>query len=320
MREQRARFSRRPVTTIMNAKSRKSLIASGFILLILGIALLITALNYDFKSITKTVPSTESKTNAASEAISSVSDKASEVEKNVVETVDQAKDDLGITKLQQIYKTFTEVMTDIEQSIANLDNLFVVAVLLLLIFFSKAYVSFVPISVTFMLSGFIFPLPVAFLINYIGVAFILTHKYLNGLKKEENGIHKIMSHFPTIEKLVEGEMLGSDSGNPILLFILRLIPIIPVNPISQLYGYMEYPFFKYLLISLLGYSLKLIPFTTVGKGIHDPFRSSFFVVFSILFIISGLAMITLGFGLKQAQETDKEKRAELAKEEEEDLI
>ena len=324
----------------MKSDNAKSLIAVGLILIILGVALGFVAKGIDFDTITQSVssvaedvgeatggntkaeePTTQS---AAAEAVSGVVDSAStaaaETGEQAVDTINTVKDKTGITKAQKFYESFCDKMEKLEKSIANIDNLFLVAILILAVFLSKCFISFVPINVTCALSGFIFPIPVALLINALGISFILFYKYYKGGKKEKNSIHKIMTKFPTIEKLVEGNMFGSDQGNPLVLFVLRLIPVVPINPISQLYGFMKYPWAKYLAISLVGYSFKLVSFTVLGKGIHDPFHSGYFVFFAVILIIAGLAMIGLAVFLDRSKKEDQKERAELKHHLEEELI
>lgn len=83
------------------------------------------------------------------------------------------------------------------------------------------------------------------------------------------------------------------TGNPIILFALRLVPFVPANPVSSLFGNMQMDYRSFLTLSLLGYLVKVISFTAIGYNIADPFSSKFIVPFIALLYIAGFALIAV---------------------------
>ena len=81
-------------------------------------------------------------------------------------------------------------------------------------------------------------------------------------------------------QLVERNQVGS----AVVLFFLRLFPCIPINSVSQLYGTSDIGYWKYLIVSLLGFSYKLFSYTIIGRNVYDPMSASFLVPFILLFI------------------------------------
>lgn len=88
------------------------------------------------------------------------------------------------------------------------------------------------------------------------------------------------------------------TGNPIVLLALRLVPFVPANPISSLYGNMQMDYRSFLTISLIGYLIKVISFTAIGYNIADPFSSKFIVPLIILLYISGILVLGINSTLR----------------------
>ncbi|MBO7681573.1 MAG: TVP38/TMEM64 family protein, partial [Clostridia bacterium] len=105
------------------------------------------------------------------------------------------------------------------------------------------------------------------------------------------------------------------TGNPIILFAMRMIPFVPANPISSLFGNMQMDYRSFLGISLLGYLVKVISFTAIGYNIADPFSSKFIVPFIVLLYLSAVVLLILNRVLAFVNErrAENEKNAELEK-------
>lgn len=281
----------------MRKVSWKSLLLGGIITLILGFTLLYLHNSVDFSFIT-----------GPFERLTESQQQTSQESGGTIETVMEA---LGVNKVQAYYIRFQSFMEALEQRVTNLNNPFLVAIGILFFFALKSVINVVPISVTCLLSGLVFPLPVALLINFIGVTEIFLIKYFWGKKQKRNTIHRAMSRIPAIERIVEGEMFDAHHGNPLLLFALRLVPSIPLNPISQLYGYMEFNLLEYISLSLVGISFKLVAYTSIGYNIADPFSSAFIVPIIVVLLVSGFATAGLSIFLKVREYKAKKAKAKV---------
>ena len=76
-------------------------------------------------------------------------------------------------------------------------------------------------------------------------------------------------------------------------FFLRLFPCIPINSVSQLYGTSDIGYWKYLVVSLLGFSYKLFSYTIIGRNVYDPLSAKFMLPFVFLFLFSGFVLLGL---------------------------
>lgn len=194
-----------------------------------------------------------------------------------------------LTKAQKAYISFRNYMENIEKSIVYVDNKWIFFLLLTALFLSKSLVSVIPISITCLLSGLVFDFPIALAINVWGMLIIITIKYFWGKKITGGYALKIINRYPFIKSLINID----GKPNPWTLFIFRLVPSFPINPVSQLYGYMGYSFPKYILISMAGFSIKLISFTCIGCNVANPFSAAFIVPLIIILLVSGISMLVV---------------------------
>ncbi len=199
----------------------------------------------------------------------------------------------AIGKAQMYYIKFKLIVEKVENYIAQIPYKPLIVVALLLLFALKGFISITPISFTCFLSGVIFPFWGALIINLIGIAYIFSVKYYKGKKSEKNTIHKYITKWDRLGTLIEDSDKGNGTGNAGLLFVLRLAPSVPINPVSQLYGYMGFRYPWFLATSLAGYLIKLVTFTSVGSNIADPFSAKFIVPILLILYASGLAMAVL---------------------------
>lgn len=213
-----------------------------------------------------------------------------------------------LSNVEQKYIGFRQKMIDLESKVARYGNFGYKVLVIIFLFLLKGFLPLVPISATCLLSGAILPFPLAFFVNIVGLSGLMTIKYWLGKKLGGGNIEKILKRYPEILALLERD----GSGNPWLLFIFRLVPSFPVNPISQLYGSMGYEFNKYLLISLAGFLLKIVSFTVIGSNVYDPLSSAFIVPIIIILFISGISMLLVNLIISLTNKSESEQSKEKA--------
>ncbi len=273
---------------LKNKQANRFLNAIAIILILFSFALGFMGNVIDFKTITAPFETFVKNNQVAQQRENHVKDEV----KSGVET---AMDITGLSKAQQYYIKFQSYMEALENSIAEFDNYALIVVALLLLYAIKAVISFVPLAATCLVSGLVFPFPVALVINFIGVAIILTIKYFWGKHISEGNFAKLAKKSDAIWELIEDTEKGDGTGNPIILFLLRIVPSVPIGPVSQMYGKMGYNFWHYLFISLLGYSLKITSFTMIGYNAADPFSARFIVPLVVILFISGVGILGMNF-------------------------
>ena len=53
------------------------------------------------------------------------------------------------------------------------------------------------------------------------------------------------------------------------VFVMRLLPVFPIDFVSLFLGGSRYPFWRYLLLSVLGIAPRVVLFTLLGDTIYD---------------------------------------------------
>lgn len=187
------------------------------------------------------------------------------------------------------YNKYTDTLVNFDNWIqANGATWFSVAVILAN-YTLKAVIPWFPLSCICVAAGVLFKWYYATAINIAGLSILFTIKFFWGKRYGGGNAEKILSKYDRAHTFVDSSKLGST----LILFLLRLVPGMPVNSVSQLYGTTEIGFWKYLIVSLLGFSYKLFSFTTIGRNVFDPASASFIVPFVFLFLFTGVAVLSL---------------------------
>lgn len=133
-----------------------------------------------------------------------------------------------------------------------------------------------------------------------------------GIGKVVKAIRDKLLKVPVLSILIDEEdaeqSAKGGTGNPLVLFALRLVPFVPANPVSSLFGNMQMDYRSFLLISLFGYLVKVISFTAIGYNIADPFTSKFIVPFIALLYLAGFGLLIVNNVLKAVDRRNKENK------------
>ncbi|MBR1810574.1 MAG: VTT domain-containing protein [Clostridia bacterium] len=189
--------------------------------------------------------------------------------------------------LELKYVEFLDKLYEFQLIVASLSDKWLIIVIIELLFILKSVIP-IPLSFVFVISGMVFPYSYAVLINAVGMALLMTIKYYWG---EKLGIGKLDRKWLNYEPIQK--FLNTKYGKGLMLFLSRLIPWTPTNKVSQIYGTMDYPFDRYLLISLVGYTPKIFSYSIIGRNVYNPISLDFVAPFIFLLAISGTALLIL---------------------------
>ncbi len=213
---------------------------------------------------------------------------------------------LGLTMLMQVqqfavkYAEFLQMLDDWDAAIAGIPNKGLVVIAILLIYISKAIVP-IPISAVCVIAGMVFPTELAAAINIVGFVLLCTIKYFWGKHLGSGFIYKFLCRYENVRRILESDSTAKDA----LLVGFRLVPSFPINTVSQLYGAMEFDFYKYIFLSMLGFLPKIISYSMVGRHVFNPFSLAFMLPLVIIFVISGIAMIGINAFIDLFNRKDK---------------
>lgn len=185
--------------------------------------------------------------------------------------------------VQAKYEQYLVILSDFENTVAALDNKWLIIIVILLLYVLRSLSAVVPYAVIYITSAMVFRPTVSFMLNFVGMAFTAAFRYYTGIQMGEGYLNHVLNRNPIIARIfeVDGKM------NPIVLIALRIVPIFPYNTISQLYGTFEYPFVKYMIISMVTLLPRLISYSFIGNNVYDPFSTAFYMPLIVLLLITG---------------------------------
>lgn len=164
---------------------------------------------------------------------------------------------------------------------------------ILCLFAIKAVFPIYPTSTVCFLTGLVLPVYLAIPVNIVGFCVMLTAKYFWGFAFGGGYAWKIISRYEGARKLIQQD----GKGNPLLLVGLRIVPMVPVNSVSTIYGSMNFGYGKFLVLSVLGFLPRLISFTAVGRNAFDPLSVGFLLPLTLLCIFTGVSMLSVNGGI-----------------------
>lgn len=152
----------------------------------------------------------------------------------------------------------------------------------------KSISVFFPIIILQIVSGFLFPAPVALIINLAGAIIDFTLPYYIGLFCGAAAAEKKIKQNPKINNLIEKQR----NHEFFLTFFLRVISCLPSDLVSMYLGMLKFKFMRYLTASMLGALPGIIPATFMGQSIREPFSAEF-ITAGLITIICSLVSILL---------------------------
>ena len=187
------------------------------------------------------------------------------------------------------YNHFRDKLFEIETEIASLENLWQFFFAVIVLFLVESVVPIYPISSVCFLSGIVLPMYYSIPVNVIGFSVTVTARYFFGQKTGAGNAWRLIRKNIKLRRMIQQD----GRGNPALLILLRMIPFMPVNSISRIYGSFDFGYWRYLLLSIIGFMPKLISFTFVGRNIFDPFSAGFLLPVMVICFIAGISLLSV---------------------------
>jgi len=193
--------------------------------------------------------------------------------------------------IQLWYSRYLEYLASAEYKVEHMSEKFSVFLIVIFLYAFKAVfpIYLYPVSALCAVTSAVFPSYFSIPINLLGLSVLYSIKYFWGTKVGANGVQNILQKSETVRYLVERD----GRGNPWILALFRLVPGIPVNQVSKLYGAMGFKYEYFLLLSLVGYSPLLASYTFIGRNVFNPLSTAFLLPFILLFLLMGISMLAI---------------------------
>lgn len=222
---------------------------------------------------------------------------------------------LNNTELWRPYSEILRTLEEIEEYIASIDIAWQFIGAIILLFAIKSFIPIYPTSTVCFLTGIVLPMYLAVPVNIIGFSALLTIRYFFGRKFGAGNAWKMISKWDRLRNLIQKD----GKGNTALLVALRLVPGLPINSISSIYGSFDFGYGKFILFSMIGFMPRLLSFTFVGRNVFDPLSPGFLVPLMIIFFVSGITALSVNGVWISVEKTvsfakEKREKKELQKE------
>jgi len=160
------------------------------------------------------------------------------------------------------------------------------AAVFFVIFLIKPFIMFPPSPLLYISAGVIFPFWLALIVIYICLIPQMSIGYFNGKKLGENRVKALLG-----KKKWARSFLSKEKDNLLpLCFITRVLPF-PKDPLSMFYGAMGMKYPRFLIVSLLGLTPIVVPFTLAATSIDNPLSPEFIIPFATCLVLSTTLLI-----------------------------
>lgn len=203
-------------------------------------------------------------------------------------------------KLETQFSAMINFLTKLDNAVAQLDTQLEILVCIFALYIAKCQLP-IPMSFLIAISGMVFPLGEALLINVVFCFFFFTVKYVEGvyIGGGWTGIILNIKRMHFIRDWIEFK----GNGNPYFLTGTRMIPAISLAMVSKYYGSLRYDFLNYSILSLIGFAPRLYMYTKLGAAYTNPFSPKFIIPLMVIVAFTGITSLIFNifYGIKSRQ-------------------
>lgn len=162
------------------------------------------------------------------------------------------------------YDTLTHL--DMRTLAAAAPSLLAAILTVLGVYVLKGLVFVIPASLFYISVRMAFEPLTAVAVNLAGILLEVTVSYVFGRFLGGAYITKLLQSKKGGQRILEMQNKRSGAAS---VFVMRLLPVFPIDFVSLFLGGSKYPFVKYLLLSVAGIAPRVILFTLLGDTIYD---------------------------------------------------
>lgn len=168
--------------------------------------------------------------------------------------------------------------------------------LILLLYAAKSLTIFFPLVTLYLLSGIIFPLPHAILVNIAGLIVCDTIPYFIGRLLGLGHLEALRRKYPKLEIM---ETLRQKNGIQFAT-LTRAIGLLPGDVVSLYFGCVGLNYPAYLVGSILGLAPGMVATTVLGHQINAPEEPGFWIAAGFGAAVALISFFACGRTVKQA--------------------
>ena len=155
------------------------------------------------------------------------------------------------------------------------DNMFVAAVVMLMLFAVKSVLVFVYCGLLYAASGILFPVPIAILVNILGSLIMAAIPFWIGKRAGVKLVDGLLQNHPKLKFLKD-----APNKSPFFMsFFVRIIGILPSDMIGLYFGATGVRYKSYITGAILGMLPQTVTFCLMGMSINDVTSPEFLISF-----------------------------------------
>lgn len=169
------------------------------------------------------------------------------------------------------------------------------------IFLLKGLTFVIPAMLIYVSVGMAFDLGTALFISLCGIAVEVAVTYWLGYMLGGEYVNRLIKKAKGGEKLLNMQDKSKFSS----LFVIRLLPVFPIDFASLFLGSIKLPFIKYMIVSVLGIAPRVIAFTLVGDRIYEIFPMDLLLK-AVLTLVPVIAVVFIVLWIIKQKKKKKE--------------
>ena len=176
------------------------------------------------------------------------------------------------------------------------------AIIFLLLYAVKGATMFFPLLILQAAVGFLFPLPAALAVNFLGMIIDLVVPYVMGRLAGQKRVDKILARYPKFEVFLEKQQDHAFFLN----FLLRVCSCLTGDVVTLYFGATGVPFWQNLVGGGLGVLPGMILATILGKSLEDPASPAFWISAGLSVGMAVLSSVVYGFYLRHQKRKEEQ--------------
>ena len=176
---------------------------------------------------------------------------------------------------------------DVRQLVASSSSEITAGLSVVGVYALKGIVFVIPASLIYISVGMAFSPLTAVIVNIAGITVEVIVSYLFGLMLGGEYVENLLKKNKGGRKLLELKAQNRQSS----IFIIRLLPVFPIDFASLFFGSVKFSFPKYLILSVLGIAPRVILFTLLGDKVYDLIPMT--IIIKIIIAVIPVAVIAI---------------------------
>ena len=192
---------------------------------------------------------------------------------------------------------------DVKSIIDNASSFLIAAVSILGVYMIKGVTFVIPASLLYITVGMAMSAPKALMINFAGIILELCISYLLGVILGGNYVKKKIRESKHGDKILNLYDKYENAG-----IIITRLAVFPIDLNSVFLGSVRTPFLKYMGLSLLGLSPRIILYTLLGYEIYKIIPYKYLLPGAAILLIMLLIAWTVSYAVKAARSEENSAR------------